>query len=895
MNLPDELMDGLKALSPAEVRQATAYIRSLRGKESRRTRAGSDPVDLFVSVEAADLRIVHCDQAFASMAGGSPLGKRFLELIDAEYRDAAAQVLEIVRARKETRNVRLRLLRANGGSLPVTMAARWIEGDAGRPDAIDIVCGDISNLKRIGNLEIFSEMLSIGIALVDENARIVFANSAAERLFGYAHGELEQQPWEALFPDTHLNFGAEREAERELHGRTKAGGDIALKIGWSSIRVAERRFAIASMADMTARKSIEGALRKHEEQRALIFSEGVLGDFTWNMERDEVDAHPTVYRLYGAAPVAGPVPGEWFRSRQHPDDRLATERTWMEQITTGQELVVEFRVNGDDGVLRWIDCRGIVVKDKEGVAREVHGINIDISARKRAEMERHESEERALRAEELLSTALQYSNTVVWRWNIDEDKLEWWGKVKEVYGVDAADLGNAAGFRKVVFPNDVAGVQEAIARNRASGSDLQHEFRIVRPDGEIRWIASRAGMLRDEQGHVYGMAGVNFDVTNRRTAEEERKQSDRDFRELTNVIPQIVFRTNALGAIDYRNQRYFEISGFTSEAEAAARWAEVLKPDERERTMEVWREGIASGRPFQLEFQLYDRRLEQYRWYLARTVPVHGAEGETVRWIGTSTDIHDQKTAAERLESEVQSRTMDLKQSLTLLRQREEQLEKSLLEKEAMLREIHHRVKNNLQIVSSLLSMQASNANSAAAAPLRDSERRIASMAMIHEQLYGTEDLQTIEFAEHASRLSQSLLASMVGNAPIGCRLDLQPVSLSIHQAIPCALILNELLTNAIKYAYPNHREGEIIVHLSREEGVVNMTVSDQGVGLPPEVDPFRLEIIQVLVEQLQGELTVAGSPGASFSVTFRPQEERSQPDLLPAGASIANRQQPSL
>jgi two-component sensor histidine kinase len=162
---------------------------------------------------------------------------------------------------------------------------------------------------------------------------------------------------------------------------------------------------------------------------------------------------------------------------------------------------------------------------------------------------------------------------------------------------------------------------------------------------------------------------------------------------------------------------------------------------------------------------------------------------------------------------------------------------------------------------------------------LRDSERRIATMATIHEQLYGTDDMQSIEFAGHALKLSQRLLTSMAENPNISCAYDLSQVELNIHQAIPCALILNELLTNAFKYAYPKGREGEIRVHLSCRDGMVTLAVSDEGVGLPPDFElrqskTLGLEIVQALAKQLEGDLEIVSDRGACFSVDFPLQSE---------------------
>ncbi len=200
-------------------------------------------------------------------------------------------------------------------------------------------------------------------------------------------------------------------------------------------------------------------------------------------------------------------------------------------------------------------------------------------------------------------------------------------------------------------------------------------------------------------------------------------------------------------------------------------------------------------------------------------------------------------------------------------------LERSILEKQTLLQEVHHRVKNNLQIISSLLSMQASLIeDKAALAKLRDSERRVKSMAMIHEHLYRQKDMSSIDLAEYLGDMTAEL-SSSVGNTGIGFRLDASPVAIPIDQAIPCGLLLNELLTNALKYAYPSGT-GEVLVKLSSEDHSIAITVADSGVGLPADFDcnstqSLGMTIIQALTQQLEGELEISSVSGASFTIRF--------------------------
>jgi two-component sensor histidine kinase len=207
----------------------------------------------------------------------------------------------------------------------------------------------------------------------------------------------------------------------------------------------------------------------------------------------------------------------------------------------------------------------------------------------------------------------------------------------------------------------------------------------------------------------------------------------------------------------------------------------------------------------------------------------------------------------------------------------ERALSVALAAKDVLLREVHHRVKNNLQTISSLLNMQAGLLPDVAARyALRDAQRRVHSMALIHEQMYGDKDMDAVDFGEYAKRLVRDLFESFgIEAARVSLRFALDPLSLAMDQMIPCGLILNELITNSLKYAFPNGRSGEILVSLRCADGKqVTMTVADNGVGLPPGIDEKRSEslgmrIVEILTRQLGGSLDRQSVDGVSSAVTF--------------------------
>jgi two-component sensor histidine kinase/HAMP domain-containing protein len=207
----------------------------------------------------------------------------------------------------------------------------------------------------------------------------------------------------------------------------------------------------------------------------------------------------------------------------------------------------------------------------------------------------------------------------------------------------------------------------------------------------------------------------------------------------------------------------------------------------------------------------------------------------------------------------------------------EEELRRTLAQKDALLREVHHRVKNNLQVISSLLRLQAAGSTSPQTARLfQESESRIHSMALIHEQLCRSGDHTRIDFRDYVEGLTRNVLVSAGAERPIRVALDVDPVTLDLDIATSCGLILNELLSNALKYAFPEGRDGVISVTFRCSDGSATLVVADNGVGLPKvpagqEPAPsLGLRLVTALVGQLHGSWLVEGEGGTRITLTFQ-------------------------
>lgn len=222
--------------------------------------------------------------------------------------------------------------------------------------------------------------------------------------------------------------------------------------------------------------------------------------------------------------------------------------------------------------------------------------------------------------------------------------------------------------------------------------------------------------------------------------------------------------------------------------------------------------------------------------------------------------------------------TMSIVRDITERRRAQELMQASLREKEALLREIHHRVKNNLQITSSLLRLQESAIDDPQAREVfAGAQHRIRSMALVHEKLYQSTNLSQIDFGNYIRTLGDLLMRSFAPDpSPMTLQVSGATVLLSIDVAVPCGLIVNELLSNSLKHAFPDGRPGTIEVELEdRGDGTCQVSVRDDGVGLPPNLDPatvttLGLQLVAGLVQQIDGTLTVdSGSDGTAFNIRF--------------------------
>ncbi|RKY07975.1 MAG: hypothetical protein DRP65_09755, partial [Planctomycetota bacterium] len=227
-------------------------------------------------------------------------------------------------------------------------------------------------------------------------------------------------------------------------------------------------------------------------------------------------------------------------------------------------------------------------------------------------------------------------------------------------------------------------------------------------------------------------------------------------------------------------------------------------------------------------------------------------------------------------EQQLMAANQQLEADINERKRMEEKIRAALREKEVLLKEVHHRVKNNMQVISSILNLQSRHIqNSHTQKVFADSQNRIMSMALVHEKLYESEDLAKIDFAGYVRSMTGYLFGLYGAGNSIRFNIDIKNILLDVNTAIPCGMIINELISNSLKYAFPAGRGGQIYIGLHQAEyDKLILTVKDDGVGLPEGMD-FRkteslgMQLVVMLTEQLDGSIEVDKRKGTTFKITF--------------------------
>ncbi len=346
---------------------------------------------------------------------------------------------------------------------------------------------------------------------------------------------------------------------------------------------------------------------------------------------------------------------------------------------------------------------------------------------------------------------------------------------------------------------------------------------------------------------------LELEITHRSDIEKVLRDQNYELQKVKQAVEHsasTVVITDQEGAIEYVNPKFVEMTGYTCE-EAIGQNPRILKSDLQDDGFykDMW-ETISSGKPWTGEFHNIRKNGEPF-WEQASISPVIDETGKITHYIAVKEDI-------------------------TELKEYKNQLEESLNEKETLLREIHHRIKNNLAIVSSLLSLQSMEIEDESIRKMcQQSQNRIKVIATIHEKLYRSVNFKHINFKDYIESLVNDI-SEMYANIFVQIDVSVSNIFGVAETATSCGLIINELLTNALKYAFPRGKSnGKITVSMNQRDDSIELIVSDNGVGLPEDFDieqshTLGLQLVNSLIEKIDGTLKIVSENGTTFQINFK-------------------------
>ncbi|MGQ9854233.1 MAG: PAS domain S-box protein [Candidatus Oleimicrobiaceae bacterium] len=638
-----------------------------------------------------------------------------------------------------------------------------------------------------------------------------------------------------------IRAGVDSTFEFRLQG--KYGGTLPVEVTVRPLRRGDMvRALLCVLRDISARKEAEAALRESERKFRTITDNLDVGIFRTSAGPNGrvLEANPALVTMFG------------FRTREefvglHVKDLYvdtADREALLAQLKShGAIKRAEVAFRKRDGGRIWCALTAVAVRDRRGRIRFYDGMVEDITARKLAELSLRESEGRLRQVTEQVHA---------WVWEIDAAGYYTYSSpmVTHLLGYTPEELVGKKHCCELFDPTKRLEYERSLLRLLDSQASIREFIAPFRhKDGRTVWLSRNAAPVFDKAGNLVGYQGADIDVTERHAQEEKIRQQRTYLQALIEHNPLAIVGIDPEGKITLCNGAFERLFQYERAEVMGRALDEVLAGQERQaEAQELTRRMLTGERVHVVTRRSRKDQVEVDVEIYGVPLMIQGTH------YGAFAMFHD----------------------ITLRKRAEEELVSSLKEKELLLKEIHHRVKNNMQVISSLLSLQSSYlTDPRMLAIFNDSQNRVKSMALIHEKLYQSKNLVRVDFAEYTRSLISHLFDSYgVDPERISTEVQSDDVDLAIDTGISCGLIVNELVSNALKHAFPGGRKGKVTVALERVNGAYVLQVSDDGVGFPPHVD-FRnteslgLQLVNTLTDQLEGNIELRCSGGATFTISF--------------------------
>lgn len=742
---------------------------------------------------------------------------------------------------------------------------------------IQAIVRDITERKQAERLvreseerfRLLSEAAMEGIVMI-ENGKIIDGNDQFARIHGYIHKDdiIGRKTEEFIAPDfvDIMLHNIESGYHRPFIIKTlkRDGAMITVEMRVQNIPWFGKTIKIATLTDITERISYETELREsHERYRNHIES---LPDGILIMENNKVVfANASALKILGTtaakikrSPLADFVlpeyKADYANLLSNVRDESATEFVEVKIKRHLDNKIADIQVSGRLVKFKGEESIQLVVNDistRKQLAREQMRAQIAEETNmqlQREIIERKKTQLKLATTQKFNKSIIESSLDMIIATDIDNRINEFNAAAQKTFGYTRDEILGKPVSILYADEEEYKQVQEILSRE----GSYAHEIVNKRKDGSLFIAFLSASALKDEDGNVFGAMGVSRDITAAKKAEDELRQSEERHRAVYDQAYIGIARIGRVGRFLLVNQRLCDMFGYTAEELYKKAFFELTHPSEVAESLKKW-DALLSGeiKNFTSE-QIYLHKNGSQIYANLTVSLVRDTHGSPNYYVAVFEDI-------------------------TVRKQQEKELQESLKEKEVLLKEVHHRVKNNMQVISSILNLQSSYLkDDAAVEMMKESQNRIKSMAFIHESLYQGKTLSHVKFSEYVRNLVSNLFHTYgINKSGLKLKFDLDEVFLNLDTSIPCGLIINELISNALKYAFTGRDSGTLSVMLKKiGNGKLKLVISDDGKGFPKNIDwknteSLGLQLVVTLAGQIRGDIEMQNENGTVFTIVF--------------------------
>ncbi|MFA7036783.1 MAG: PAS domain S-box protein, partial [Methanosarcina sp.] len=600
------------------------------------------------------------------------------------------------------------------------------------------------------------------------------------------------------------------------------------------------------------------SLKESESRLAEAQRMAHIGSWDWNLITGEVCWSDELYHIFGRSPQESGATYDEFLSYVHPDDRDRVDNA-LKKGLNGESVAGNYRIILGDGEERIVRTEAEVVFDEKNNPVQVKGTVQDITEIKKVEEQL-----------KILANIVESSNDAIGTISLDGNITGWNQEAENVYGYSVGEvLGKPV---SIVTPPHLDKETIKLIEEIMHGKKVQHyETLRLRKDGTTIYVSITLSPVFDSYGKLIAISFISRDITERKKIEEKLRESEEKYRNIVETANEGISIVDAEERITFVNKKIEDMFGYSSEELIGGSMWDLLSDESKTIIKQMLEKGWKNvNESFEIKFIHKDGYPV---WTYTNSKSLFDKDGKFFGTMNLHTDITKRKEAEEAL------RNFEI----------------------ARKKEIHHRIKNNLQVICSLLDLQAEKFRSRESAEdtevlnaFIESQNRVMSIALIHEELHEGRGTDTLNFSPYLEKLVENLFQTYIlenVNTSLDIKLE-ENIFFDMDTAIPLGIIVNELVSNSLKYAFSGRDYGEIQIKLYREDSAehenkeqrvikesyggtnVILIVSDNGIGIPEDFNledssSLGLQLVKILVDQLEGQIELNRDSGTEFTIRF--------------------------